>query len=50
MEVGVRILKLLHKTKVDDGDLIRLHPSAQKEVIGLEVTVDDVVRVDTLYP
>ena len=46
--MGLGVPVLLRKTKVDDVDLVPALANAHEEVIGLDVSVDEVTRVDVL--
>jgi hypothetical protein len=46
VEVGFRITELLSKTEVDDIDLITTTANTHDEIIGLDIAVDEVARVD----
>ncbi|KAI3487940.1 hypothetical protein L1887_48023 [Cichorium endivia] len=48
VEVGLGVAVLLGETKVDDIDLVATLTDAHEEVVGLDVTVDEVSRVDVL--
>lgn len=48
MEMGLGVPVLLRKTKIDDVDLVPALADAHEEVVGLDVTVDEVTRVDVL--
>ena len=48
VKMGLRVSVLLGETKVDDIDLVAALPNTHQEVIRLDVTVDEVARVDVL--
>lgn len=48
MKVRLGVPELLGETEVDDVDLVATLPDAHQEVVGLDVTVDEVARVDVL--
>jgi hypothetical protein len=48
VQVGLGITIFLGQTEVDDVHLISTLANAHQEVVGLDVTVDEVARVDIL--
>jgi hypothetical protein len=48
VEVGLRVAVLLRETKVDDVDLVPTLADAHEEVVGLDIAVDEVARVNVL--
>ena len=48
--VCARVTILLGEAKVDDVHQVALLPQAHQEVVWLHVPVDEVLRVDILYP
>jgi hypothetical protein len=46
MQMSLRVAELLGKAKIDDIDLITALADAHEEVIRLDVSVDEVARVD----
>jgi hypothetical protein len=48
VEMGPGISVLLGKTEIDDIDLIASSSNAHQKVIGLDVPVDEVARMDIL--
>jgi hypothetical protein len=46
--VGLGIAILLGKTEIDDVDLIATLSNSHEEVVGFDVTMDEVARVDVL--
>lgn len=46
--MGLGIPVLLGETEVDDVDLVPSFPDAHEEVVGLDIPVDKVARVDVL--
>jgi len=44
--VGARVAELLGQAEVDDVDEVALLGQAHQEVVGLDVAVDEVFRVD----
>lgn len=49
VEMGLGVPVLLRKTKIDNVDLVSTLANAHKEVVGLDVTMDEVARVDVFY-
>ena len=49
VEVRLRVSELLCQTKVDDVDLVATFADSHEEVVGLDVTVDEVAGVDVLH-
>lgn len=48
VEVGLGITVLLGKTKIDNVDLVSTLPNAHKEVVGLDISVNERLGVDVL--
>lgn len=48
MEMGLWVTEFLRKTKVDNVDLVATFSNAHQEVVGLDVTMDEVAGVDVL--
>ena len=48
VEVGLGVVEPLSQAKVNDIDLVSLFPNTHQEVVGLDVTVDKVVKMDVL--
>jgi hypothetical protein len=48
VEVGLGVTILLGQTEVDDIDLVAALANAHEEVVGLDITVDERLRVDVL--
>ncbi len=48
--VHLRVAELLRQTKIDGVNGIRLSPKADQEVIGLDIAVNEVLRVNVLDP
>jgi hypothetical protein len=48
VKVGLRVSELLCETKIDDIDLVAALADAHQEVVRLDVTVNEVARVDIL--
>jgi hypothetical protein len=48
VEVCLGIAVLLCETKVDDIDLVPALADTHQEVVGLDITVDEVTRMDVL--
>ncbi len=48
VQVGLGITVLLGKTEIDDVDLVSALADAHQEVVGLDVSVDEVTRMDVL--
>lgn len=48
VQVGLGIAILLGKTEIDDVDLIATLSNTHEEVVGFDVTMDEVARVDVL--
>lgn len=48
VQMGLGIPVLLGETEVDDVDLVPSFPDAHEEVVGLDIPVDKVARVDVL--
>lgn len=46
MEVGLRVTEFFRQTKINDVDLVAALSDAHQKVIGFDVTVDKVARVD----
>ena len=49
MKVGLWVSELLGQTKVDDVYLVSAFADAHQEVVGLDVTMDEVTRVDVFH-
>lgn len=50
MEVGLGVTVFLSKTEIDDVDLVPALADTHQEVVGLDVTVNEVSRMDVLDP
>ena len=48
MEVGLGVVEPLSQAKVNDIDLVSPFPNTHQEVVGLDITVDKVVKMDVL--
>ena len=48
VQVGLGVPVLLRETKINDVNLVTTLPNAHEEVVGLDVAVDEVARVDVL--
>ena len=48
VEVGLGVAVLLRETKVNDIDLVATLADAHEEVVGLDIAMDEVTRVDVL--
>jgi hypothetical protein len=48
VKVGLGVAELFGETKVDDVDLVSALPYTHQEIVGLDVAVDKVARVDVL--
>lgn len=48
VQMGLGIAVLLGETEIDDIDLVSTLANAHQEVIGLDITMDEVTRVDVL--
>ena len=48
VKVRLRVPVLLGQTEIDDVDLVATLPNAHQEVVGLDVAVNEVARVDVL--
>ena len=46
VQVSLRVTVLLGETEVDDIDLIATLADAHQEIVGLDITVDEVAGVD----
>jgi hypothetical protein len=46
MEVGLRVTEFLCQTKINDVDLVAPLSDAHQKVVGFDVTMDEVARVD----
>jgi hypothetical protein len=46
MKVGLWVPKILGETKVDDIDLIPTFSDSHEEIVGLDVSMDEVARVN----
>ena len=46
VEVSLWVTEFLRETKIDDIDLIASLANAHDEVVGLDVTMDKIARVD----
>ena len=50
VKVRLRVPVLLGQAEIDDVDLVATLPNAHQEVVGLDVAVNEVARVDVLDP
>lgn len=50
MKMGLGVPVLLRKAEIDDVDLVATFSDTHKEVVGLDITMDEVTRVNILYP
>ena len=48
VEMGLGVAVLLRETEIDDVDLVAPLTNAHEEVVGLDITMDEVARVDVL--
>lgn len=48
MATGLRGIKLLSKTKVDEIDCVALLKNAHHKVVGLDIAMEEVSRVNVL--
>ena len=48
VQVGLRVPKLLREAEIDDVDLVSTLSNTHQEVIGLDITVNEVARMDVL--
>lgn len=48
VEMGLGVAVLLRKAKIDDIDLVSALANTHKEVVGLDIAVNEVARVDVL--
>lgn len=48
VKVRLRVAVLLSETKVDDVDLVASFADAHEEIVGLDIAVDEVARMDVL--
>jgi hypothetical protein len=48
MKMGLRVPELLRETEIDDVDLIATLADSHEKVVGLDVPMDEVSRVDIL--
>lgn len=48
VKVGLGVAEFLRKTKVDDIDLVATLSNTHQKVVGLDIAVDEVARVDVL--
>ena len=46
VKVGLGVAELLSETEIDNVDLVATLADAHQEIVGLDVTVDEVARVD----
>ena len=49
VEVSLGVTVLLGQTEVDDVDLVAALANTHQEVVGLDVTMDEVTRVDVFH-
>jgi hypothetical protein len=48
VKMGLRVPELLRETEIDDVDLVATLTDPHEEVVGLDIPVDEVSRVDVL--
>ena len=49
MKMGLRVPELLGQTKINNVDLITTFANTHKEIVGLNIAVNEVTRVDVFY-
>jgi hypothetical protein len=48
VKMGLQVPELLRETKIDDIDLVATLTDPHEEVVGHDIPVDEVLRVDVL--